>query len=96
MSYTDKALYLDVSIQTERYINIGVESNIKALDLTIDSSGGGYLPYYEGEYIVEPRKVQQELETAQKSMRENVVVLPIYYSEVSNPMGGNTAFIGKE
>ena len=35
------------------------------------------MPYYEGEYEVTPTRETQILNTAHKSMRENVVVNPI-------------------
>ena len=83
----DKALHIDVSIQ----------SNIQPLEFSIETSGGGgHFPYYTGSYTVEPRKVQQILPTRNKSMREDLVVNEIYYSEVSNPSGGNTVVIGQE
>lgn len=80
----DRALYLDVSIQTDNYI-----------DVTIEGSSGERLPYYEGSYEVDPRKVEQVLETANKSMADDVTVNAIFYSEVSNPYG-DTVFIGME
>lgn len=50
---------------------------------------------YKGEYEVAP-KVDDfiTLETANKRMTDNVTVMPIPYSEVSNDYGGNTITIG--
>ena len=92
----DRALYLDVSIQTDNYIDIAIASNQTALDFTIEGSSESRLPYYEGSYEVDPRKIQQILETANKSMENDVVINPIFYSEVENPAGGNTVYIGME
>ena len=80
----DKEIPLDVDFQ--------ISSN---LELYINE-GGSALPYYEGEYEVNPRKVQQILETKNKSMANDVVINPIFYSEVTNPQGGNTVVIGQE
>ena len=67
------------------------------INLTIEEGGGGApLPYYEGSYQVRPRKVEQILETKNKSMSDDVTVEAINYSEVSNPQGGLTANIGYE
>ena len=98
MRYEDGALYLDVKLYKENpQIDISLFSDDTNFDFTIESSGsGGLLPYYEGSYVVEPRKVGQELETAHKSMHENVVINQIYYSQVHNPSGGDTVFIGQE
>lgn len=58
--------------------------------------GNNILPYYDGEYTVDPRKVSQTLDTKDKSMSSNVTINAIFYSEVSNPSGGGTVYIGKE
>ncbi len=89
-------LRLDVSIQTENYIDVDVKSGAKVLDFSIEGNKDARLPYYDGEYDVEPRKVEQTLETANKSMSEDVVINPIYYAETTNVGGGYTAIIGKE
>lgn len=89
-------LRLDVSIQTENYIDVDVKSGAKVLDFSIEGNKDARLPYYNGEYGVEPRKVGQTLETANKSMSEDVVISPIYYAETINVGGGYTAIIGKE
>ena len=82
--YEYENLNLDIEVSPE--INITIEE------------GGGFspLPYYEGSYNVIPRKVEQLLETKNKSMRDDVTVDPINYSEVANPQGGKTVNIGYE
>lgn len=97
MSYVENGvLYLDVSIQTEKYIDINIDTDSKELDFTLEGSPDPRLPYYDGAYEVDPRKVEQILETANKSMAENVKVNPIFYAETSNESGGYTAIIGLE
>lgn len=66
------------------------------LDVELVGGGSGRLPYYPGEYEVEPRKVEQTLETKNRSMKEDVIVHPIFYAETSNISGGLTAVIGME
>lgn len=67
------------------------------INLTIEEGGGGSpLPYYDGSYSVVPRKIEQVLETKNKSMRDDVTIDPINYAEVTNPQGGKTATIGFE
>lgn len=92
----ERVLHLDLTIQTENYIDINVESNAKALDFSVEGNKDGRLPYYEGLTTIDPRKIEQTLETANKSMSENVVINPIYYAETSNESGGYTAVIGME
>lgn len=92
----DKALYLDIEIQTPKQLEIGLDDNAETLTFTIDGASGGRLPWYEGEYVVDPRKVEQVLETKHKSMRGDVTINPIFYAETSNPSGGMTAVIGLE
>lgn len=66
------------------------------LDVELVGGGSGRLPYYTGDYVVDPRKVEQVLETKNKSMRDDVTVNPIFYAETSNLSGGLTAVIGLE
>lgn len=66
------------------------------IELEITEGGGGCLPFYTGPYIVEPRRIEQELETQNKSMSQNVTINEIYYAETTNTSGGLTCYIGKE
>ena len=51
-------------------------------------------PIYTGETIVTPRASEEQvLETAQKTVLDNIVVLEIPYTEVTNPSGGLTVNI---
>ena len=59
------------------------------------SGGGGRKQPYEGPYtVVSETDILQILPTENKVMTENLVVMPIPYSEVSNPKGGLTVCIG--
>lgn len=51
---------------------------------------------YKGDYSVTPKRAVQVLETANKVLSDNVTVLAIPFSEVSNLGGGTTFFIAKE
>lgn len=57
---------------------------------------GGRLPAYTGPLEVVPLFTNQTLETNQKSMPGDVNVTPIPVYFVSNPQGGETAYIGGE
>lgn len=51
---------------------------------------------YEGEHIITPKPFQQqELETKDKILKENIKVKEIPYFETSN-IYGNTVYIGSE
>lgn len=56
--------------------------------------GGKAGETYGGAYTVTPRVFEQELVTKGMMMANNVTVLSIPYSEVSNKDGGNTVTIG--
>lgn len=49
---------------------------------------------YEGPLVVDPRFSDQILTTKGKLMPGDVTVHEIFVSEVSNPAGGKTVFIG--
>lgn len=70
-----------------------LDSNFMILDFDIIEGSGGKLPTYDGEYEVTPKISEQELETRNKSMTDNVKVLSIPFSEVINPEGGTTVNI---
>lgn len=67
---------------------------IYSLDSNEKIETKGHLPWYEGEYVVAPRTVEQVLETKNKSLRDDVTVEAIHYSSVLNPSGGQTVNIG--
>lgn len=49
---------------------------------------------YDGSYRITPKVQAQRLDTEGKHMKEDLLVLAIPYSEVSNTAGGNTVHIG--
>jgi hypothetical protein len=53
-------------------------------------------PTYEGDYVVTPSVDAQSLETAQKSLENDLTIKAIPYYETSNQKGGETVYIGKE
>lgn len=75
---------------------MGIEVNISAKKhIGVTVRGNGELPYFEGAYSVTPRAGEaQILETAQRSMRQNVTVEEIPVGTVENPHGGYTVIIG--
>lgn len=77
-------------------IEIDIIDDEEVLELEIEEGGGGCLPFYDGPYNVEPRRVDQVLETQNKSMSNDVTINEIYYAETSNISGGITCYIGKE
>ena len=51
---------------------------------------------YEGEYVVTPHVGEQELQTKNKVLLDDVTIKAIPYFETSNTSGGNTVYIGNE
>lgn len=72
---------------------LSVEESDQLINMEIiDSGGGGELPYYEGDYHVIPKVGEEQvLQTAFRSMREDVTVEEIPNERVSNQFG--TTFI---
>lgn len=95
----DRVLHIAVDVKEEQIpVIIDVVDDITIpLDVAIQEGvGGGRLPYYEGEYEITPRKIEQILETKNTSMSNDVTVFAIPYAEVGNLGGGLTATIGIE
>ena len=93
----DNVLYLDVFMsQSSQNLDITFEDGSQELEIEMVGGSEGRLPYHTGAYEVDPRKVEQTLETENKSMSGNVVIHPIFYAETSNLGGGLTAIIGLE
>lgn len=77
----------------------GVETDAEAAFDTMAENigkieGGEAGETYDGDYTVTPRVFEQNLATKAKVMADNVTVLAIPYSEVSNSEGGKTVTIG--
>ena len=93
----DNVLYLDVFLsQSSQDLDIFLEDGSQELEIELVGGSEGRLPWYLGDYVVDPRKVEQTLETKNKSMRDDVTINPIFYAETSNPSGGLTVIIGYE
>lgn len=78
------------------HLDVELENSNQVIDVELVGGGSGRFPYYNGDYIVDPRKVTQTLATRNKSMQDDVTINPIFYAETSNPSGGLTAVIGLE
>lgn len=73
----------------------GSLSHISGLTGTISSFRG--LETYSGDYEVIPQAfTPQTLETANKVLRQNIVVAAVPYHETSNEQNGLTVHIAKE
>lgn len=85
----------DISIVgRHRDVRIGVGERSKNVGIDISGRGMVYEDY-EGPYaVVSMPDESQLLETKDKHMMDNVLVLPIPYYETSNPQGGKTVYIG--
>jgi len=76
------------------YIEIPINPILMELEFDIDEGSGGKLPTYDGEYTITPKPfTEQVLETKNKSLVNDITVLEIPYSEVTNPEGGKTVNI---
>lgn len=84
----DKEAYL--------YLDVNITTSSQVFDVELGGGGEGRFPYYDGDYEVSPRKVEQILNTENKSMKDDLVINPIYYAETINQGGGYTAVIGVE
>lgn len=88
---------IDVQITPKRpriSINFNEEQKGITVDVGAPHSGGEY-PTYTGPTTVKPEAFEMQiLETEKKTVKENIVVLPIPYFETTNPSGGTTIFIG--
>lgn len=77
----------------DRYIELSLELNNEELSIEIKQGEGGMLPAYEGPYEITPKVNEQGFETKYKTMTDDLTVLAVPYSEVSNPQGGSTVNI---
>ena len=76
-------------------IQIGVDRTTPDIKIEI-KPGGEALPTYTGEISVTPLAWQtQILGTANKTLRDDITILEIPYSSVSNPQDGRTVYIGE-
>lgn len=87
--------FFDVIFEEENVFDVSFEdiSDCFCIDFGEFTDISTY-EFYDGEYIVTPDVIAQYLETDSKIMRDDVTVLAVPYTEVSNPDGGLTAIIG--
>ena len=79
----------DFDVGTDETIDFDLATSIQI--------GGGGAPTYGGPYTVTPRPFNPvELETRDKLMADNVVVLKVPYYETSNIYDGKTVFIAED
>lgn len=78
------------------HIDVEFEDDPLLLDVELSGGGAGRFPYYKGSYDIEPRKSEQTLSVEDKSMKDDVIIRPIFYSETINQGGGYTAVIGAD
>lgn len=85
---------IEFTFGSAKPIDISIETNEMQLEFGIEEGSGGKLPTYDGEYTITPKPFEEQvLETKNKSLVEDVTVLEIPYSEVTNPEGGKTVNI---
>ena len=83
----DDVLFINIPLKVK-------EEEIIKLKINEGGGGGGILPYYDGSYVVTPKLSEQNLNTKQKSMSDNLKVKKISFVETSNLQGGYTLTIG--
>lgn len=98
MTETAKRIRVTISPQSRQIRiaqparNLGADIRLEALPVRVIE----LVDWYEGEYEVDPRFVQQTLETQNKGMRRDLEVNAIRVAVAQNPQGGNTVYIGRE
>jgi uncharacterized protein YaaQ len=65
----------------------------KSGNVNLTAPSGNTYPLYAGETTVIPKVEKQELETKNTILKENITVVEIPYTEVSNVIGGTTIVI---
>ena len=79
---------VDIGVVVSNDVDIDLDVDDNTIDLAEER------PPYTGSYVVTPSFLVQELETASKRMTDDVTVLDIPFSCVSNVYGGETVTIG--
>lgn len=97
MTVEGNVLHIDVDLsESSQSLDVGFDESAQYLDIELMGGGSGRFPYYKGEYEIEPRKSEQTLSVEDKSMKDDVIIRPIFYAETINQGGGYTAVIGAE
>lgn len=74
--------------------------SVSPLSISADVSLGSIevihsdMPDYEGEYAITPGVGEQTLNTANRTLRDDMVINPIPYTATTNLSGGYTVIIG--
>lgn len=90
-----KDVYLDVNGRHKDVRFVVDGRGHGELTFNVSTGGSGRKEPYEGPYAVVSEAYEMQLfPTENKVMTENLIVLPIPYSETSNPKGGLTVCIG--
>ena len=85
------------AVDPDRFIVSDFNSDGKLLDCDYEYKWPETrYPVYEGSYEIEPRKVEQKLDTYKRSMEAELTVLPIRCVREKNSAGGYTVTIGRE
>ena len=87
-TFNDQTIIIEQDLLQE--INIDTMPSHEEIEVEQDG------PAYDGEYIVTPKTTEQTLSTANKVLREDVLINKIPYFEVGNNSGGDTVYIGSE
>lgn len=86
-------IQIELGIKTPD-IRIGIDRTTPDIKIEI-KPGGEAFPTYTGETSITPLAWQtQILETTNKTLRDDITILEIPYSSVSNPQDGRTVYIG--
>lgn len=92
-----RTLHIDVELtQSSQVLDVGFDEGQNLLDIELVGGGSGRFPYYRGSYDITPTKTERVIECEDKSMKDDLVIHPIYFAETINTGGGYTAIIGSE
>ena len=93
---SDKQLDIQVVIEKrEPGIRIGLEQKRPDIQIKMET-GGSVFPTYDDETIIKPLPWSSRvLETSNKILKNNITILEIPYSSVSNLKDGRTVYIGE-
>lgn len=85
--------HINLSIKPRAPVGLSLAVKQQPIKVSV-ALAGGHMEYYEGAYEVTPKTVSQSLPTAQKTLKQDVLVHEIPYYETSNP-SGTTVYIGE-
>ena len=91
--YIEKSIVVNIDTSDSCEINAVIEAASENI-IQLDIEDGSFRDSYEGDYTITPSSSSQELICKNKLMSQNVEVLAIPFSSVSNESGGRTISIG--